>query len=162
MELYLGPPRTFAQPESETLGDNDEEFVKVRRYDVKLSAGPGRSGDNSAPLSPVAFRTAWMTAAGLIADKCCVLGVQGDSMLPTLSDGDLVLVDERKTTLRDRSVYAFVDVTGDARIKRLERLDDQLLIRSDNPDHAIEIRKPAEANLIRLIGKVVWSGHSWR
>ncbi|SEQ58984.1 Peptidase S24-like [Loktanella sp. DSM 29012] len=83
-------------------------------------------------------------------------------MRPTLSDGDLVLVDERQITLRDRSVYAFVDVTGDARIKRLERLDDQLLIRSDNPDHAIEIRKPSEANLIRLIGKVVWSGHSWR
>ncbi|KQI67007.1 hypothetical protein AN189_17775 [Loktanella sp. 3ANDIMAR09] len=160
--MYFGPPRQFAPSDASQEEADDQEFVKVRRYDVKLSAGPGLNGDNSAPLAPVAFRAAWMTSAGLIADKCCVLGVQGDSMLPTLSDGDLVLVDERQTTLRDRGVYAFVDVTGDARIKRLERLDDQLLIRSDNPDHAIEIRKPAEANLIRLIGKVVWSGHSWR
>lgn len=161
LELYFGPPRQiFTQPQS--LAAHDGDFVQVRRFDVQLSAGPGRNGDNAPELAPVAFRAKWMTDAGLIADRCKVLSVNGDSMYPTLSDGDLILVDERQTTVRSMAVYAFVDVSGDARIKRLEKLDDQLLLRSDNPDVTTEIRKPAEANDIRIIGKVVWSGHKWK
>lgn len=160
LEFYVGLPRQ-SLVQSQTIEADDGEFVRVRRYDVQLSAGPGRNGDNAPELAPVAFRAKWMTDAGLIADRCKVLSVNGDSMYPTLSDGDLILVDERQTTVRSMAVYAFVDVSGDARIKRLEKLDDQLLLRSDNPAVTTEIRKPAEANDISIIGKVVWSGHKW-
>lgn len=40
-------------------------------------------------------------------------------MVPTLHDGDLVMIDERRTAIRDRHVYALVDTDGAARVKRV-------------------------------------------
>jgi phage repressor protein C with HTH and peptisase S24 domain len=51
-------------------------------------------------------------------------------MEPLLFDGDLVLIDKRKADLQNGQVYAFVDVEGDVRIKRLEKIDGGILLRA--------------------------------
>ncbi|MEH6737468.1 MAG: S24 family peptidase, partial [Sulfitobacter sp.] len=107
---------------------------------MKLSAGPGANGDNARPFAPVAFRKEWLSQQGLIADRCVVCGVTGDSMEPLLFDADLVLIDRRVTELRDGQVYAVTDVAGDIRIKRLEKIEGGILLRSDNPSSPTEVR----------------------
>jgi len=164
LELYFGPPRDTLKHDFNSLLDlevNDRnDFAFVPRFDVKLSAGPGANGDNARELASVAFRNDWMLQQGLLADRCVVTGVSGDSMEPLLFDGDLVLIDKRKADLQNGQVYAFVDVEGDVRIKRLEKIDGGILLRSDNPEHATDLRMGQDANQIDVIGRLVWSGHS--
>ena len=93
-------------------------------------------------------------------------------MEPTLWLGDMVLIDQDKTdpVIRKRSetdlrrapIYAFVQ-NGEARVKRIERpSSDAIILISDNPEVAPELRSGAEAEQMQLaiIGKVVWSGHT--
>ncbi|KAF0674405.1 putative transcriptional regulator [Profundibacterium mesophilum KAUST100406-0324] len=135
------------------------EFVRVRRFDVQLSAGPGHNGENAAELAPLAFRAKWMFEQGLDAEKCVAVSVTGESMLPTLHPGDLVLVDRSKSDLRDSEIYALVDIAGDVRVKRLERLKDRLLLRSENVTFPTEMRTPSEVEQMTIIGRVVWGAH---
>lgn len=165
LELYFGPPRQEFDKALDELKDlgypGANEFSYVRRFDVKLSAGPGTDGNNARELAQVAFRQDWMLQQGLRADQCVVCNVSGDSMQPLLFAGDLVLIDRRKADLRDGQVYAMVDVEGDVRIKRLEKIKGGVLLRSDNPTSPTEARMGEEANLIEVIGRLAWSGHTY-
>lgn len=158
LELQIGPTKRCP---SEEQGQLERDFVSVRRYDVAFSAGHGSAVAEPDQLPPVAFRTQWLSVRGLRADSCCVVNVVGDSMAPTLHDGDIALVDCRSSEIRNRRVYAFVDVSGDLRVKRLERHDAQLFLRSDNTDFDIELRTPGDAEQMKIIGPVRWSGHTW-
>ena len=158
LELYLGPPRNITEPSD---GKNLGDFAFVKRFDVKLSAGPGANGDNARPLASVAFRKEWLSQQGLIADRCVVCGVTGDSMEPLLFDTDLVLIDRRVTELRNGQVYAVTDVAGDIRIKRLEKIEGGVLLHSDNPTSPTEVRMGDEADRIDIIGRLAWSGHTY-
>ncbi|MWB77136.1 hypothetical protein GLS40_03775 [Pseudooceanicola sp. 216_PA32_1] len=159
LEFYVGPRRPSLSAHQKIARAG--QFVMVERFDVKLAAGAGASVDNTVPLAPVAFRTRWIDDQGLQADKCCVVSVAGDSMVPPLHDGDLVLIDRRKADVRSGHVYAFVDVSGDVRVKRLELHADRLAIRSENPTVPLEFREPVEVEQMVVIGRVAWSGHTW-
>ncbi|WP_418895531.1 S24 family peptidase [Roseovarius autotrophicus] len=91
-----------------------------------------------------------------------MLSVTGDSMASTLHDGDLVMIDQRRRDIRNRRVYALIDSDGAARVKRLDLVPGQLLIlTSDNPAHATEIRQGDELARLHILGEVVWSAHAW-
>ncbi|SDW74768.1 Peptidase S24-like [Sulfitobacter pontiacus] len=164
LELYIGPPRSSNEPDhisSHRKVELFQDFAFVERFDVSLSAGPGTSGENAQQLAPVAFRRDWMIERGLVAEKCVVCSVRGNSMEPMLFDGDLVLLDRRQTDVRDGQIYGVVDIEGDTRIKRIELIDDGLLLRSENPDCRTELRHGDDANRVRIIGSLAWSGHSY-
>lgn len=157
--FYFGPPEAFIEP---YMGrDVEQDFVPVSRYDVALSAGAGAAAEAVDQGGPVAFRARWLMDRGLRADRCCVVSIRGDSMTPALHDGDIVLIDTRATDIRDSQVYAFVDTSGDLRVKRLQRGDGMLILRSDNTAHPAEIRTPADTAQMKILGAVRWSGHTW-
>jgi phage repressor protein C with HTH and peptisase S24 domain len=81
-------------------------------------------------------------------------------MEPLLFDTDLVLIDRRVTEPRDGQVYAVTDVAGDIRIKRLEKIEGGILLRSDNSSSPTEVRMGADADRIDIIGRLAWSGHT--
>jgi phage repressor protein C with HTH and peptisase S24 domain len=79
----------------------------------------------------------------------------GDSMAPTIDEGDLVLADLRETRFKSDGIYV-LDSGDDLSIKRVQReLDGKLTIRSDNPAY-----KPVTvaAESVSLIGRVIWTG----
>ena len=158
LEFYIGPPRITA--DSPILIKPEDDFVKVDRYLIDLSAGPGAVGDNAEQAAPLAFRADWMRDRNLNPKNCVVVSVAGDSMVPTLHDGDLVLVDRSKTVIESMKVYAFND-DGFARVKRLERVKDAIVIRSDSPSHETELRTKADEPHLNIIGRVMWSGHAF-
>lgn len=159
LELYLGPPRAGEPQISYDAVADESDFVRIRRYDVQLSGGSGAFNGEDEIMAPIAFRKAWFRRHGLTPESCCIVGVRGDSMEPKLSDGDLVLLDIRQGDLVDRSIYGIVDLDGEARVKRIEVIENGYLLRSDNPYFKTELRMGDDAKRLKFIGRVVTALH---
>jgi phage repressor protein C with HTH and peptisase S24 domain len=84
-----------------------------------------------------------------------IIRVEGDSMLPTLSPGDRVMVNRRHTRPSPDAIYAIDNGLGIV-VKRLELVlgsdPIKVIIKSDNPAHGDQTMLAEE---IRIIGRVV-------
>ena len=92
--------RYFKVPESALGGPPDDpaaefgELVPVTRVPVRASAGPGAIPGDETTKPYFAFDPLWLKSlTGSPASKLSVIRVEGDSMAPTLSAGDDILVD---------------------------------------------------------------------
>lgn len=160
IELYIGPPRETGTVYTTQI--DHEDFAAIPRVDARLAAGAGALNGEVSMQGALAFRQDWLRERGISPAQACLLTVAGDSMAPTLGDGDLVMIDERRTTIRNRHVYAFVDTDGSARVKRLDLVDNEMVIMaSDNSNYPTETRRGPDMNRIRVLGEIVWSAHSW-
>ena len=162
LELYFGPPRT---PESEppTLELDGDEFAAVPRVAVEASAGAGAFNDEPEVVGKLAFRQDWLRKIGVKPEKSMLITVTGESMMPDLEPGDLALIDQDKAEWEHNRVFALVDLDGAVRIKRI-LLDGKkgLVLVSDNAaENPPELRLKGDANRVRPLGRVVWSGHKW-
>ncbi|MGC2853930.1 XRE family transcriptional regulator [Novispirillum sp. DQ9] len=132
------------------------EYAAVPRYDAALSAGAGSIADPHAePLGHQLFELQWLRAlTKAAAEDLAVVRVAGDSMEPTLHDGDWVLVDRSQIKVNREGVYALA-VGDTAWVKRITlNLRDRLIrIISDNP--AYPMQELSEDELM-VIGRVVW------
>lgn len=79
------------------------------------------------------------------------LHVHGDSMQPTLSDGDMVVCDSLGWDKSD-GIFA-IRLNGNGYVKRLQVVNGKVLIKSDNPNYET-ITEPLDSNSINVIGKV--------
>lgn len=135
-----------------------EDYVLIPQLAVGASAGPGAEPGSEAPLAALAFQANWVrSVASGRAEALSVIGVEGDSMLPTLADGDQILVDtDDRERLRD-GIYVLR--TDDALlVKRLSvnPATRRLTIRSDNEAYpSWDDLDPAG---VHVIGRVVWVG----
>jgi len=160
LEFYIGPKR--GEPEVGQAGLDYEHFAEVPRFDADLAAGSGRVNHETGPVEHLAFSRRWLQRLNVDPENACLLSVKGDSMEPTLLCGDMVLVDQDRKGIRDCRVYAFMDIDGLSRVKRLEKISDEILVlRSDNPTSETEFRRGEEMNRLEVLGEVVWSGHTW-
>lgn len=168
LELYFGPARE--QPSGHEAIEM-MEYAKVPLHDVELAAGFGRNNGAEAVVDEVVFRRDWLKKMGVSPQNARLARVRGDSMEPVLKDGDMVLIDTKRTTIPARprkpgkppraDLYAVLD--GDeARVKRVEHSQvGRLILHSDN--HVLyppEIREGGSAKDLGIIGKVVWWGHT--
>jgi phage repressor protein C with HTH and peptisase S24 domain len=81
-----------------------------------------------------------------------MLRVQGDSMQPTINDGDWVWVDISNNFISSDGMYLIRMATGLA-VKRLQSGLSNIVIKSDNPTY-YDIT--ADIGEINIIGKVVY------
>ena len=81
---------------------------------------------------------------------------EGDSMEPTIRDGDVLIVDTSVTDVENSRVY-IVDVNSKLLVKRIQlRLDGSLTIKSDNPRYEPETILPSDQSPIRIVGQVIY------
>jgi phage repressor protein C with HTH and peptisase S24 domain len=160
LEFYIGPPREQAQ--APAIEISDTSFRLVNRLDGEVAAGNGHINYEAAPVDRLAFSKDWLKREGISAGDCFLVSVKGDSMLPQIGNGDLVMIDTRRKEIRSGRVYAMNDGDQGARIKRLEVIPDVgFILRSDNPAYEPEYRTGENAKDVDIIGQVVWSGHKW-
>ncbi|MDP1617304.1 helix-turn-helix transcriptional regulator [Phenylobacterium sp.] len=136
-------------------GPGHADLVQVPRYDAQLAAGAGAWNEGRLKLEDVPFTKAFLkeqlgrdTAAGLV-----IVTARGDSMEPTISDRAWLLVDEAEQRVFD-GVFAFV-LADEARVKRLRRLTDGLLLISDNDSYPPEEVRGEELKKLQIIGPVL-------
>ncbi|MGE4537633.1 MAG: helix-turn-helix transcriptional regulator [Desulfovibrio sp.] len=81
---------------------------------------------------------------------------KGDSMEPTIKEGDMVLVDTSQTTPTTGQL-ALVRVDKDLMIKRVERVPGKVILMSDNSKYSpIEIT-PDNEDQAQIYGRMVWA-----
>lgn len=129
-----------------------DEFVLIPQVHGTISAGGGLVPDNSVDLR-VAFRRDWISRKGR-PQNMSMIKVQGDSMVPTLLDGDLVLVNHSRTTVAPQGGIYAVSINNEIMIKRIQPIfPDKLLVISDNKQYS-----PYEifVDNVRVNGKIIW------
>ena len=144
-----------------------QDFDPIPRYDVFLAAGDGALNDQNTPVEHLAFSKAWLKLMSVEPSMAALVSVKGESMQPTLFDGDLVLVDRNRFSVQSGRIYAFIDYEEGARVKRLRLFGNSgMVIQSDNPssEFSDEERSGQDMQdvLDNIIGEVVWSGHTWK
>lgn len=150
-----------------------EDFVRVPLHEVELAAGSGAQNDLEAVGAHLLFRRDWMKKQGLAPRDARLARVRGDSMMPMLFDRDVILIDMSKTTLpagakRPNGTHASylvaIEQDGEARVKWAERPNEStLIIASENStSYRPEIFVGEEAHTVRIVGRVVWWGHTVR
>ena len=129
------------------------EWVSIPRLALGASAGPGALAAAETPVGHMQFATRWLRRNDLDPAMLSVIEVEGDSMDPTLRDGDEILVDRTPRPLRAGIHVLRLD---DALlVKRLEPAGERLRLISDNHAYpAIE----RDANQVEIVGRVVWKG----
>ncbi len=135
----------------------DDEFVKVRRIDVRLAAGDGAEVYEGEEETAIAFRRDFIHKSGVNAAFAVAVHVAGDSMLPTIPDGAIVLIDRSNAIIHNGKIYG-LRFDGRLYIKRLLRENGKLVARSDNihrhPDIDLERRRVD----FEVLGRAFWCG----
>lgn len=136
-----------------------EGFVMFPRYELQVGAGPGRPIESEQIVDFVSFKEEWVKNFLRVPRKdLALLTVRGDSMNPTLSDGDMILVDLRGARIEDSAVYV-LEFEDALLVKRIQRkLDGSVVIKSDNQLYEPEILPKERVESLRIVGRVVWSG----
>jgi len=145
-----------------TTGEIPDEYAFIPRALAKPSAGGGSLETTGKTEGCLAFRREWLGyKTRTSAERLRVMTVTGDSMSPTIDDGDIVLVDEgvQGEPLREGKVY--VIRKGEAiYIKRFRQGIGKLLFMGDNRDRAEKdvVVDEADGDDFAVIGKALWAG----
>jgi phage repressor protein C with HTH and peptisase S24 domain len=157
--------RYFQIPESMLGGlpqDSAAEFgelVPVARAEIRASAGAGALTAEESARPYFAFEPLWLKSmTGSPASQLSVIRVEGDSMAPTLSAGDDILVDLADAADRLRDGIYVLRVDGALLVKRLaiHPVGRRVTVQSDNP--AYSDLPDCGLDEIDCIGRVIWAG----
>jgi hypothetical protein len=143
---------------------SDEGLLSIPRLDVQASAGPGAVESAEKRLGRIGFDMAWLRRLGLGGGgpgRLSVIRVDGDSMSPTLSDGDDILVDREDGAGRLRDGIYVLRIEEALVVKRLALgPGGRLSVRSDND--AYPGWPDLEPAAVDVVGRVVWVGRRLR
>lgn len=134
------------------------DLVAVPRLAIGASAGPGAVAGDERPHARIAFQAQWLRRVASSPEALSIIQVDGDSMAPTLGDGDDILVDRGDASARLRDGIYVLRIADALNVKRiaLNPATRRLTIHSDNPAYPpIAECDPAD---IDIIGRVVWAG----
>lgn len=159
-EKQLGGPDDGEARAVRNIGaqaSGEDDYILVPYYNLGASAGPGAVAVDQAPEAAMAFQARWarrISSGGV--QSLSVIRVEGDSMFPTLSHGDHILVDMNDRRVRD-GIYV-LRTEDNLHVKRLSisPTTGHLSIRSDNAAYASW--KDCAPDAVDVIGRVVWVG----
>ncbi len=138
---------------------NLPDYTLVPLYNVEASAGHGSLVEYEEKISQIAFRSDWITEKKLNKNQLATIKARGDSMLPTISDGDILLIDTRINKITDDSIY-IIKNDGHLVVKRIQQnFDGSINIISDNKIYEKETIPKDNTDKIIIVGKVIWNGH---
>jgi phage repressor protein C with HTH and peptisase S24 domain len=143
------------------LGDmSADEFISIAYANARPSMGGGSILENDdKPGRNFHFRRSWIkNRLNAAPSMLRVVQVEGDSMRPTLEDGDTVLVDMNQKSPMPPGIFVLHDGMGLV-AKRLEHIPNSdppaLRVISDNGLYSPYERTSDEIN---IVGRIRWFG----
>lgn len=132
--------------------------VLIPLLSIRLHAGPGAYIDSGNIIDWIPISKDWLLSNGAPVNAFAAAPMSGDSMLPRLKDGDIVLINTNDTIPTNGGIYA-IDVDGEVRIKRLvKRIEGSWVVSSDNksnPAYSDEVISHHNFEKLRIIGRAV-------
>ena len=138
----------------------NDSVISVPVIDVKASAGHGLMVFEEQVVKNIELDKNWLRSNChfTCANKLSVITASGDSMHPTIDNGDFLLVDEGVNTIRTDSIYVAA-VNDSLYVKRFQKTPrNTLLMISDNSAYERFELDPARDD-VRVIGKVIYHWH---
>lgn len=138
--------------------DKSDEFTLIDSYAIYASAGHGSEIGHELQTEPMSFRTDWLKKEGFSPDRLAVIRAKGDSMEPTISDNDVILV-LMSNGDAPRDGLHVIRLESGLFVKRLQ-FDPlgSVYVKSDNPAYNSMTISKDERSQLHVIGRVVWAG----
>lgn len=139
--------------------------VEVERYDIAASMGPGSEPpEMNMVVEHMRLDAGWVrqNLAYTSLDNLKLICGRGDSMAPTIRNGDALLVDAGVKSVESDAIYFFM-MRGQHHVKRIQRNLDGLTIISDNTQYReIDVPGDREAD-IHVLAQIIywWNGRSF-
>lgn len=143
-----GPLKAFTVQ----CGPTELDFTPVVKIKALVSGGQGDFVYEEACEEIYSFRTDWLHRKGTVS-AMRLAEVSGDSMLPTLSNGDFVLFDTSKREPRDGKIMV-IGIDNHLLIKRIRISPDGVYLLSDN--RAVYEPVFARPENTRFLGLAIW------
>ncbi|MNV78050.1 Peptidase S24-like protein [compost metagenome] len=103
-----------------------------------------------------AFCSEWLRDQDLDSEHLAAMKMPGDAMRPTLSAGDIILIDTRRTDITDGRIHLITDHTRNRLLRRLQvHIGGKVRVLADNPDYQETM---VNADQLTVLGLVVWRG----
>lgn len=156
-----GDTTTGAETQSDNQKGKMTSTVALPRYDIQASAGHGALAENETISNYLTVSREWLNRYVTNGADVVVIEARGDSMEPTVRDGDLLLVQMDIDTETVAAGGVFVITVGSMiMIKRLQvMLNGDLKIMSDNKAYEPETIPAAQRDESVIIhGRVFWCG----
>lgn len=137
--------------------DLAESTVLIPQLDIGYSMGGGTVFEEYAQTAMIPFPREWLRPliGGTFGDLFVARG-EGDSMMPTILDSDVVIIDTAQKTIMKQDRLWCLNYGDLGMIKRVRmQPDGGALIISDNP--AVE-NFTAYDGEVQAIGRVIWIG----
>lgn len=135
---------------------NKLNYAMIPYYSAKAAAGEGAEVFNYPEKDVIYFDKRYLYAVvGHNIEHLSLITAEGNSMQPSIQDGDLLMIDDSIKEIRPNKIYV-IRQDSKLRVKRLRtELTGETLIISDNPQYPPEtMNKETE-----IIGQVVWNGN---
>ena len=148
--------------EQRAPAETDVDMMFVPLVEARLSAGTGSLETSADGERKYAFRSDFLHRKGS-PSKMVLMRVSGDSMEPEIKDGDVVLLDQGKTTILPGRMYA-VGIEEAIYVKQIDTIPGKLILKSMNqayPPIEVDMRGDL-AEQARVIGQVLWVGREYR
>ncbi|MCF2910272.1 XRE family transcriptional regulator [Pseudoalteromonas sp. DL2-H2.2] len=151
---------TGEQPAEQSAVSGSGDMLMVPKLDVEASAGFGSINGSEDITEQFALNKRWLsTQLGVHSEQLAFVTIRGDSMLPTLQHGDMVLVDLSQRDANKRGVFVLQTEDG-LMAKRLQQHRDHISVVSDNPEYPAWQIHADNAQQHGIAGRIVWCGRS--
>ncbi|MFV1919160.1 S24 family peptidase [Sphingomonas sp. MJ1 (PH-R8)] len=135
--------------------DDDTKTVGIQHIDLAFGLG-ATFADSPVEVQVLQFPQEWVQTITLSpAELLTWTRGRGDSMLPTIDDGDLVLLDRSQREVKEQDALWAYTIGDIAAIKRLRVKGDRYQIFSDNPAVAPD-EEPID--FVNIVARVVFVG----
>ena len=144
---------------------NYRPIIEVERLDIAASMGPGTEPpEMNMVVEHMRLDAGWVrqNLVYTAVDNLKLISGRGDSMAPTIRNGDALLVDVGIRSVESDAIYFFM-MRGQHHVKRIQRNLDGLTIISDNGQYR-EIDVPGEREEdIHVLAQIIywWNGRSF-
>jgi phage repressor protein C with HTH and peptisase S24 domain len=133
------------------------EFALIPGYNIQISAGNGLESGQEEITRKLAFRHKWLKFKGLKEKDLVLVFVKGDSMEPTISDNNTLMIDTSQQALEDGHIYV-IRTNDHLVVKRIQNTLEGFILISDNKEYEKVMITYSKAEDLQVIGKVVWLG----
>ncbi|HFE8664609.1 TPA: XRE family transcriptional regulator [Acinetobacter baumannii] len=147
--------------DSSTPLEDDEVEIKFFK-DFKVACGSGTIGEAlESEWRRLRIQKSTLRNQGISKDNCVAMTAHGDSMKPTIKDGDTVYIDLGRNKIKDGKIFA-ISHGGLFKFKRLYSLPfGGIRVVSDNEDEYPEERLTAEQIKLEEFEIIGWAW-SWQ